>query len=179
MELCDDYACCVAQPVCPPVLVGVILWSFMKYSALLYALGILPFYLGCKLLAGRAYMENYNQVACIICMPNVAWKFQGQNSIHPLGYLRMTKLRSCWTSRYRQGSYPDTEVMAKQRKKAKVTDAAITSDSNIRKNKNEKLEKYQCLREELEKMWRLKATVMPDLCKWLQHIPETTSKTLV
>ncbi|KAL4006508.1 quercetin 2,3-dioxygenase [Sarotherodon galilaeus] len=61
---------------------------------------------------------------------------------------------------------PDTVVLDKQRKTAIVVDVAIPSDSNIRKKEHEKLKKYQGLREELEKMWRVK----------LQQIPGTTSE---
>ena len=50
--------------------------------------------------------------------------------------------------------------MDKQQRKAVVIDIAIPSDSNIRKKEHEKLEKYQGLKEELEKMWRVKATMV-------------------
>ncbi len=60
---------------------------------------------------------------------------------------------------------------------------AILSDSNIRKKEHEKLKKYQGL----EKMWGVKATVVPvsiralkavtpKLGEWLQQIPGTTSE---
>ncbi len=73
----------------------------------------------------------------------------------------------------------------KQQKKTVVIDVAILSDSNIRK-----LEKYQRLKEELKKMWRVKATVVPvvigalgavahKLGEWLQQIPSTTSEVSV
>ena len=42
-----------------------------------------------------------------------------------------------------------------------VVDIAIPSDSNIKKKKQEKLEKYQGLKEVLEEMWGLKAPVVP------------------
>ncbi|KAK7925436.1 hypothetical protein WMY93_007746 [Mugilogobius chulae] len=59
-------------------------------------------------------------------------------------------------------------------------------DGNIRRKEHEKLEKYQGLREELEKAWKVKATVVPvvigalgavtpKLDEWLQHIPGTTA----
>lgn len=53
----------------------------------------------------------------------------------------------------------DIVVVDKQRKTAAVIDVAIPSDINIRKKEYKKLEKYQRLRE--EKMWRMKATVVP------------------
>ncbi len=56
---------------------------------------------------------------------------------------------------------PDIVVVDKEQRKAVVVDIAIPSDCNIRKKEHEKLEKYQGLREELEKAWRVKATVVP------------------
>ena len=67
-----------------------------------------------------------------------------------------------------------------------VVDVAIPSDYNIRKKEHEKLEKYQGLREELEKTWKVKTTVVPvvigalgavtpKLEQWLKQIPGTTS----
>lgn len=47
------------------------------------------------------------------------------------------------------------------RKKAAVMDITILSDNNIRKKEHEKLEKYHGLKEELERMWKVKATVVP------------------
>ena len=40
-------------------------------------------------------------------------------------------------------------------------DVAIPSDSNIREEEHEELEKYQGLKEELEKAWTVKATLEP------------------
>ncbi len=77
-----------------------------------------------------------------------------------------------------------------QRKKAVLTDVAIPSDSKIRKKEHQKLEKYQGLKKELEKMSGVKATVVPvvigalgavthKLGEWLQQIPGTTSEVSV
>uniref|UniRef100_A0A096M1X3 Uncharacterized protein n=1 Tax=Poecilia formosa TaxID=48698 RepID=A0A096M1X3_POEFO len=56
---------------------------------------------------------------------------------------------------------PDIVVVDKEQRKAVVVDVAIPSDHNIRKKEHEKLEKYQGLREELEKAWKVKTTVVP------------------
>ncbi|CAI5667744.1 unnamed protein product [Oreochromis niloticus] len=78
---------------------------------------------------------------------------------------------------------PDIVVVDKQEKTAVVIDVAVPNDSNIRKKEHEKLEKYQGLREELEKMWREKVTVVigalggvtPKLGEWLLQIPGTNA----
>ena len=60
-------------------------------------------------------------------------------------------------------------------------------DSNIKKKEYKKLEKYQGLKEELERTWKVKAKVVevvigalgavaPKLEEWLQQIPRTTTE---
>ncbi|TWW57464.1 hypothetical protein D4764_07G0001830 [Takifugu flavidus] len=82
---------------------------------------------------------------------------------------------------------PDIVVVDKHRKTVVVIDVAISSDSNIRKKEHEKLEKYQELKEEIERMWGMKAAVVPvviwtlaavapNLSRWLRQIPGTTSE---
>ncbi len=55
---------------------------------------------------------------------------------------------------------PNIVIVDKQQKKAVVINVVIPSDSNIKKKEHEKLEKYQGLKEELEKMWGVKPTVV-------------------
>lgn len=79
------------------------------------------------------------------------------------------------------GNQADILMVDKQRKEAAVIDTAVPRDSNIRKKEREKLEK-----EELEKMWKLKVTVVPEVSRtpiavtpelgeWLQQIPSEIS----
>ncbi|TWW73505.1 Kin of IRRE-like protein 1 [Takifugu flavidus] len=56
---------------------------------------------------------------------------------------------------------PDVVVVDKHQKTVVVIDVAIPSDSNIRKKEHEKLEKYQGLKENIERMCGMKATVVP------------------
>lgn len=42
-----------------------------------------------------------------------------------------------------------------------VIDIAILSDMNVREKEYKKLKKYQGMEEELEKMWRVKAKIIP------------------
>ena len=80
---------------------------------------------------------------------------------------------------------PDIVVVNKQEKKAIVVDVAIPRNSNTRNREHEKLEKYHVLKEELQRMWRVKALVVPvvigelwavtpKLGEWLQQIPGMT-----
>jgi len=54
---------------------------------------------------------------------------------------------------------PDTVVVDKLQKKAVGTDVTISSNSNIQK-KQKKFKKYQGLKEEDEKVWEVKATLV-------------------
>ena len=56
---------------------------------------------------------------------------------------------------------PDTLVVDKHQRTAVVVNVAILTDSNIRKREHKKHEKCRRLKEELEKMWGVKAAVVP------------------
>ncbi len=153
---------------------------------------------GCKMQAGSAYMERHNQVAVIvyrnICheygleVPRSKWKT-------PPKVVENDRAKILWdfkiqTDKLVMANQPDIVLIDKQQKKALVIDVAIPSDSNIRKKEHEKLEKYQGLKEELEKMWKVRATVVPvvigalgavtpKLGEWLQQIPGKTSEVSV
>ena len=47
-----------------------------------------------------------------------------------------------------------------KQKEAMVINIAVPSDSNIKRKKKKKLEKYQRLKEDLEKAWKVKAKVV-------------------
>lgn len=64
--------------------------------------------------------------------------------------------------------------MNKQRNKATVIDVSILSNSNIRKKELEKLVKYQGMREEQEKMWKMKVTMAPVLIETLRAVTPQT-----
>ena len=146
------------------------------------------------MLAGKAYMERHNQVAGIvyrnICTeygletPRSKWET-------PPKVVENDRAKVLWdfqiqTDRMVMANQPDIVVVDKEQRKAVVVDIAIPSDCNIRKKEHEKLEKYQALREELEKAWKVKATVVPvvigalgavtpKLEEWLQQVPGKTS----
>ena len=70
-------------------------------------------------------------------------------------------------------------VVVKRRKEAVVIDVAVPRDINKKEYKD--LEKYQGLKEELERMWKVKAKVVPlavtpKLEEWLEQTPGTTSE---
>ena len=52
-------------------------------------------------------------------------------------------------------------MVDKKTKTATIIDIAVPNDSNIANKEKEKIEKYQLLREELERCWQVRATVIP------------------
>ncbi|KAK7881151.1 hypothetical protein WMY93_029560 [Mugilogobius chulae] len=114
---------------------------------------------------GKVYMERHNQVAGIvyrnICAeygletPRSKWET-------PSKVVDNDRAKILWdfqiqTDRMVMANQPDIVVVDKEQRKAVVVDVAIPSDGNIRRKEHEKLERYQGLREELEKAWKVKA----------------------
>uniref|UniRef100_A0A3P9HPM2 Gypsy retrotransposon integrase-like protein 1 n=1 Tax=Oryzias latipes TaxID=8090 RepID=A0A3P9HPM2_ORYLA len=58
------------------------------------------------------------------------------------------------TDRMVMANQPDIVAVDKEQRKDVVVDVAVPSEGNIRKKEHENLEKYQGLREELEKAWK-------------------------
>ncbi|XP_055368940.1 uncharacterized protein LOC129604854 [Betta splendens] len=125
---------------------------------------------GCKMLAGKAYMERHNQLAGIvyrnICAeygletPRSKWET-------PPKVVDNERAKILWdfqiqTDRMVMANQPDIVVVDKEQSKAVVVDVAIPSNGNIRKKEHEKLEKYQGLREKLEKAWKVKGGACVD-----------------
>lgn len=65
--------------------------------------------------------------------------------------------------------------MNKQRNKATVIDVSILSNSNIGNKELEKLVKYQGMREEQEKMWKMTVTVVSVLIETLRAVDSPPS----
>ena len=114
-------------------------------------------------------MERHNQVAGIvyrnICtqygleVPKSQWA-------KPQKVVENNRAKVLWdfsiqTDKQLLANQPDIVVVDKERKRAVVIDVAIPADANIRKKEHEKVEKYQGLREQLERMWKVKASVVP------------------
>jgi hypothetical protein len=56
---------------------------------------------------------------------------------------------------------PDMMVLDKKEQKLTIVDVAVPSDANIKDNETEKLTKNQYLKTELQRMWKVKAEVVP------------------
>ena len=134
---------------------------------------------GCKMQAETAYTERHNQVAVIVYR-NICSEY----GLDPPKSRGITKQQG--KAPVGMANQPDIVVIDKQ-KEAVVIDVAVPSDNNIKKKYYEKLVKYQGLKEELEKMWKVNVkmapvvigalgAVTPTLEEWPQQIPGTTSE---
>ena len=67
----------------------------------------------------------------------------------------MKIIKSCGISRR-----PDLVVVDKKRRTCKIIDFAVPGDSTIQEKEKEKIEKYQDLRRELQKIWNMRAKII-------------------
>ena len=56
---------------------------------------------------------------------------------------------------------PDLVVVDKERRTFKIIDFVVPGDSRIEKKEREKIEKYQDLRKELQKIWNVRVKIIP------------------
>ena len=67
---------------------------------------------------------------------------------------------------------PDLVVVDKKRRTCKIIDFAVPGDSRIEEKEKEKIEKYQDLRRELQKIWNLRVKIMSLVVSSLSAIPK-------
>ena len=56
---------------------------------------------------------------------------------------------------------PDLVVVDKKERSCKITDFAVPGDSRIEEKEKDKIEKYQDLGRELQKIWNVKVKIIP------------------
>ena len=67
---------------------------------------------------------------------------------------------------------PDLVVVDKKRRTCKIIDFAVPGDSRIEEKEKEKIEKYQDLRRELQKIWNVRVKIIPLVVGSLGSIPK-------
>jgi hypothetical protein len=125
---------------------------------------------GCQTLANDQYKKRHNHVAkrlhWTLCRrygietPEQWWKHDINNVIET----NETKILwdfSIRTDRVIQAHKPDIVVVDKKTKKCQIIDVACPLDMNVAKKEMEKITKYQDLRIEIERLWGVKAEVVP------------------
>ena len=67
---------------------------------------------------------------------------------------------------------PDLVVVDKKSRTCKINDLAVPRDSRIEEGEKEKVEKYQDLRSELQKIWNVRVKIGPLVVGSLGGIPK-------
>ena len=73
---------------------------------------------------------------------------------------------------------PDMMIIDKEKKLCLIVDFAVPSDHRIEIKEREKIEKYQDLKREVQKLWNMKAKIIPIVIGALGTIPKTLQKQL-
>ena len=73
---------------------------------------------------------------------------------------------------------PDLVVLDKKRRTCKIIDFAVPGDIRIEEKEKEKIEKYQDLRRELQKIWNVRVKIIPLVVGSLGAIPKQFSNRL-
>ena len=68
---------------------------------------------------------------------------------------------SIQTDRVIEARRPDLVVLGKKERSCKIIDFAVPADSRIEEKEKDKMEKYQDLGRELQKIWNVKVKIMP------------------
>ena len=71
-----------------------------------------------------------------------------------------------------QAQRPDLVVVDKKERSCKIIDFAVPGDSKIEEKENDKIEKYQELGRELQKIWDVKVKIIPLVVGSLGAIPK-------
>ena len=66
----------------------------------------------------------------------------------------------------------DLVVVDKKRRTCKIIDFAVPGDSRIEEKEKEKIEKYQDLKRELQKIWNVRVKIIPLVVGSLGVIPK-------
>ena len=66
----------------------------------------------------------------------------------------------------------DLVVVDKKKRTCKIIDFAVPGDSRIEEKEKEKIEKYQYLRRELQKIWNMRVNIIPLVVGSLGAIPK-------
>jgi hypothetical protein len=145
---------------------------------------------GCSVLASSEYKARHNKAASII-----HWRLCKKYGVDvhknwyrhvPLPVIENEKVKILWdvniyTDRVIQARRPDIVVVDKCEKRVTLIDMAVPADKNILEKEKEKVIKYQDLKMELKRLWKMKVKVIPvvigalgsvskNLKKWLKEL---------
>ena len=136
---------------------------------------------GCSKLAQKEYKRRYDNLGKI-----VHWKLARKCNFEagdkwyehePESVLENKDYRILWdfsiqTDHVIEARRPDLVVVHKKKRNCKIIDFAVPGDSRIEEKEKDKIEKYQELGRELQKMWNVKVKIIPLVVGSLGAIPK-------
>ena len=119
----------------------------------------------CSKLAQKQYKERHDSVA-----QNIHWElcgmygFERENKWYdhiPQSVIENEETKILWDftiqcDRYVQNRRPDIVVIEKSKQECKIIDIAVPNDNRVGSKEQEKIEKYQDLRQEIAHLWGMK-----------------------
>ena len=140
---------------------------------------------GCPILANAKYKERHNEVA-----KRVHWSLCKKYNLEitqqwwkhkPEPVTENRDVKILWDFSIRtdckiQANKPDLVVVDKAKKTLLIVDIACPLDINIGKKEQEKILKYQDLKTELQRLWKLKGKVVPVVIGALGAVTKNHSK---
>jgi hypothetical protein len=142
----------------------------------------------CPKLAQTEYKGRHDKVGSII-----HWYFCKKFQIHvekywykhqPATVCENEHTKILWdfpiqTDRVIQARRPDIVVVDKHKKSVTIIDIAVPNDTNINDKEEEKIMKYQDLRIEVRRLWKMKVKVVPIVIGALGSVPRGLKKNLL
>ena len=136
---------------------------------------------GCSKLALKEYKKRHDNLAKI-----VHWKlarkcnFEAGEKCHeyePESVLENEDHKILWdfsiqTDHVKEAQRPDLVAVDKKERSYKIIDFAVPGDSRIEEKEKDKIEKYQDLGRELQKIWNVKVKIIPLVVGSLGAIPK-------
>lgn len=127
---------------------------------------------GCKVLGGKEYKDRFENVARTIHW-QLCRKYQIEcNAENLWGHVRekvveRENIKILWdhfnvyADRKIKGRRPNIIVIDERKKKVKVIDIKVPTDHWVDEKEMEKIDKYQDLNREIERLWNVKTMVVP------------------
>ena len=125
---------------------------------------------GCSKFAQKEYKRRHDCVARALhwdlCRMYDIQTAQKSYEHQPEGVVEKENVKTLWdfniqTDNEIQARRPDIVIHDKSNKSCYIIDVAIPGDARVPQKEAEKIEKYNDLRRELQKLWKVKAKVVP------------------
>ena len=125
---------------------------------------------GCMKLAQREYKRRHDNVARYVhwqlCEKAGLERASKWYEHKPEGVMENEDFKILWDFMIQcdqmvEHRKPDIVIIDKIKKEVKIIDIAVPVDSRVKEKEGEKIEKYENLKEEIERIWKMKAMVIP------------------